>query len=168
MTGGQRGESSPRWSPDGRVIAFVATRDTGTGSAQIYLINDAGGEARPLTHHATAVANITWSPSGDALYFVAEEAKTKEARERDRQKDDVYAFDENYKQRHLWKVAVADGTERRVTEGDFSVLDHDPSPDGAKIGLPPPPPPPPRPPPPPPAPALAPPPARAPHPPRPP
>src|SRR2546426_647508 len=66
MTSGQRGESSPRWSLDGRVIAFVATRDTGTGSAQIYLINDAGGEARPLTHHATADANITWSPSGDA------------------------------------------------------------------------------------------------------
>ncbi|OLC73056.1 MAG: hypothetical protein AUH78_14775 [Gemmatimonadetes bacterium 13_1_40CM_4_69_8] len=133
MTGGQRGESSPRWSPDGRVIAFVATRDTGTGSAQIYLINDAGGEARPLTHHATAVANITWSPSGDALYFVAEEAKTKEARERDRQKDDVYAFDENYQQRHLWKVAVADGSERRVTEGNYSVLDYELSRDGTKL-----------------------------------
>src|SRR3989449_5311141 len=133
MTGGQRGESSPRWSPDGRTIAFVATRDTGTGSAQIYLINDAGGEARPLTHHATAVANITWSPSGDALYFVAEEAKTKEARERDRQKDDVYSFDENYQQRHLWKVTVADGAERRITEGIYSVLGYALSRDGTKL-----------------------------------
>src|SRR5213593_2775757 len=48
MTSGQRGESSPRWSPDGRTIALVATRDTGTAGAQIYLINNGGGEARPL------------------------------------------------------------------------------------------------------------------------
>src|SRR5713101_4785502 len=133
MTSGQRGESSPRWSPDGRTIPFVATRDTGAAGAQIYLLNNAGGEARALTHHATAVSNITWAPSGDALYFVAEEAKTKEARERDRLKDDVYAFDENYRQRHLWKATVADGVERRITDGDYSVLDFALSRDGAKI-----------------------------------
>src|SRR2546422_1560216 len=46
MTSGQRGESSPRWSPDGRTIAFIATRDTGAAGAQIYLLNNAGGEAR--------------------------------------------------------------------------------------------------------------------------
>jgi dipeptidyl aminopeptidase/acylaminoacyl peptidase len=131
MTSGQRGESSPRWSPDGRMIAFMASRDT--GAAQIHLINNAGGEAKPLTHHPTAVASLTWTPSGDAIYFIAEEPKTKEVRERDRQKDDVYAFDENYQQRHLWRVTIADGAERRLTEGDYSVLGYSLSRDGSKL-----------------------------------
>jgi dipeptidyl aminopeptidase/acylaminoacyl peptidase len=131
MTNAQRGESSPRWAPDGAQFAFVATRDS--DAAQIFLISDAGGEARQLTHHATGVGNITWTPAGDALYFTADEPKTKEERDRDRLKDDVYAYDENYKQRHLWRVTLADGAEHRVTDGDFSVLDYALSPDGKKV-----------------------------------
>jgi dipeptidyl aminopeptidase/acylaminoacyl peptidase len=131
MTNAPRGESSPRWAPDGKQFAFVATRDT--DAAQIYLISDAGGEARQLTHHATGVGNITWTPAGDAIYFVADEPKTKEERDRDRLKDDVYAYDENYKQHHLWRVTLADGLEHRVTDGDYSVLDYALSPDGKKL-----------------------------------
>ncbi|HXL34026.1 MAG TPA: S9 family peptidase [Gemmatimonadales bacterium] len=131
MTNGPRGESAPRWSPDGHMIAFVATRDTDV--AQIYLINDAGGEARQLTHHATSLGNITWAPSGDAIFFVAEEPKTKEQRDKERQKDDVFAYDENYQQHHLWKVTLADGAEHRITEGDYSVLDYALSRDGSRI-----------------------------------
>jgi len=131
MTNAARGESEPRWSPDGRVIAFVATRDSDV--AQIYVINDAGGEARQLTHHATAPGNIAWAPSGDAIFFVAEEPKTKEQRDKERQKDDVFAYDENYQQHHLWKVTLADGVEHRITEGDYSVLDYTLSRDGSRI-----------------------------------
>src|SRR6266550_5243719 len=133
MTNGARGESGPRWSPDGRVIAFLATRDTDV--AQIYLISDAGGEARQLTHHATSPENLTWAPSGDAIYFVADEPKSKEQRDRERQKDDVYAYDENFQQQHLWKVTVADGAEHRITDGDYSVLDYALSRDGSRIAL---------------------------------
>src|SRR3989442_6039675 len=133
MTNAARGESEPRWSPDGRVIAFVATRESDV--AQIYVINDAGGEARQLTHHATAPGNIVWAPSGDAIFFVAEEPKTKEQRDKERQKDDVFAYDENYQQHHLWKVTVADGAEHRITEGDYSVLDYALSRDGSRIAL---------------------------------
>jgi dipeptidyl aminopeptidase/acylaminoacyl peptidase len=131
LTNGPKGESAPRWSPDGRVVAFTAVRDT--DAAQIYVISNAGGEARQLTHHATAVANITWTPSGDAIYFVADEPKTSEERDRDRFKDDVFAYDENYKQRHLWKVTVEGAAEHRVTGGDYSVLDYALSRDGVKI-----------------------------------
>src|SRR5437879_13614366 len=70
MTNAARGESEPRWSPDGRVIAFVATRDSDV--AQIYLISDAGGEARQLTHHATSPGNLAWPPPGHGLLSVDE------------------------------------------------------------------------------------------------
>ncbi len=48
-------------------------------------------------------------------------------------KDDVFAYDENYKQQHLWKIAVADGAEKRLTGGDYSVLQYRFSRDGRKL-----------------------------------
>src|SRR5260370_33727809 len=47
MTSGTDGENSPRWSPDGSTIAFIAKRDTGPDAVgQIFLISPAGGPAR--------------------------------------------------------------------------------------------------------------------------
>jgi dipeptidyl aminopeptidase/acylaminoacyl peptidase len=132
LTNGARGESSPRWSPDGSQIAFVATRSD-TGQAQVYLISNAGGEARQVTTHATGVSNIAWAPSGDVIYFIAAEPKTAEEKAKDRVKDDVYAFDENYKQRHVWKVSVPGGAEQRITEGDYSVQGYSLSRDGRRM-----------------------------------
>ncbi len=131
LTNGPRGESDPEWAPDGGSIAFVATRDS--GEAQIYLISNRGGEGRQLTHHATGVSNITWSPSGDAIYFEAFDARTAEERAKVRLHDDVFAFDRDYRQRHLWRVSVPVGQERQLTSGAFSVLGYAPSRDGTKI-----------------------------------
>src|SRR5688572_13642301 len=100
LTFGERGESSPRWSPDGRLIAFTTRRDPDT-SNQIYLLSVEGGEARRLTNHPTATGNVNWAPDSKSLYFVAADAKSADERERDRVQDDVYAFEENnFKQRH--------------------------------------------------------------------
>jgi dipeptidyl aminopeptidase/acylaminoacyl peptidase len=137
MTNGDEGEQSPRWSPDGGRMAFIATRDETEAEeddhGQIFLMSNEGGEAQPLTEHETAVTGISWSPDGAFVYFLAPDPKTEEEKERDEAKDDVFAFDENYKQRHLWRVSVATKSEERVTEGDFSVLRYQISRDGAKI-----------------------------------
>jgi dipeptidyl aminopeptidase/acylaminoacyl peptidase len=140
LTSGATSENSPRWSPDGRQIAFLASRD---GSVQIYLIEAAGGEPRILTSHETSVpvpdahyprlSNITWSPDGAWIYFLAFEPNTAAEKEREQTKDDVYAFGENHKQRHLWRVSAAKKTEERVTGGDYSVLDYQLSQDGSRI-----------------------------------
>jgi len=134
MTSGPEGESSPRWSPDGRTIAFVSKRGSDE-AAQLYVLSNAGGEAQRITSHETAVSGIAWSPDGAAVYFLAPEPKTAEEKSRDKAKDDVYAFDEDYKQQHLWKVVVATKAEQRVTQGDFTVASYRLSRDGHRIAL---------------------------------
>src|SRR5207245_8100051 len=103
--------------------------------AQVYLLPVDGGEAKALTSHGSAASEIEWTPDGSALLFTAPEPKTSEEKERDKVKDDVYSFDENYKQTHLWKVDVKAGTETRLTSGDFSVTSYTVSDDGRRIAL---------------------------------
>jgi dipeptidyl aminopeptidase/acylaminoacyl peptidase len=134
ITFGERGESSPRWSPDGTQIAFTTRRDADTVN-QIYVLNTGGGEARRVTNHPTAPGSLTWAKDGRSIYFTANDDKTAEEKEKDRLRDDVYAFEENnFKHRHLWTTDLA-GKTRRITEGNYSVGNYSLSPDGTRLAL---------------------------------
>ena len=99
---------------------------------QISLLPAGGGESRVLTRHAPGVsaASPSWAPDGTAVYFVASDPPTADERERSRLRDDVFALDENFKQRHLWKIVVSTGAETQVTSGDASVMEYKLSADG--------------------------------------
>jgi dipeptidyl aminopeptidase/acylaminoacyl peptidase len=62
-------DSSPRWSPDGKTLAFLSSRE---GTPQVYLLNIEGGEAAALTHLSTGADNVQWSPDGKLLAFTSE------------------------------------------------------------------------------------------------
>jgi len=132
LTRGSEGESSPRWSPDGTRVAFLSDRDEGRPT-QLHLLSMAGGEAAPLTRHATSVGSIQWSPDGAWIYFIAADERPADEKAKVEQRDDVFAYDEDYQQRHLWRVAVGTGEEQRLTEGDFSVLGFELSRDGTLV-----------------------------------
>ncbi|HXV59810.1 MAG TPA: S9 family peptidase, partial [Vicinamibacteria bacterium] len=126
------GESTPRWSPDGASIAFITKRSEDAAD-QIYLLPTAGGEAQRLTDHETSVRDISWSPDGATLYFLADDPKSDEEKRRDELEDDVFAFDENWKYRHLWAFSRADRTESQLTTGDFTIRSYRLSRDGTKF-----------------------------------
>ena len=130
LTAGAPGEipGTTRISPDARTILFAR-------SGQLNLMPAAGGDARPLTHHPTGVSAPAWTPDGTAVYFLATDPVSDPERERDRLRDDVYAVDRNFRQRHLWKVTLTSGAEERITSGPFSVLSYHLSRDGRRVAF---------------------------------
>jgi len=130
LTRGSPGDApgSTRWSPDSSSILFAR-------AGQLMLIPAGGGDARAVTKHATGVAAPTWSPDGATIYFTAQDAPTPDDRERDRRKDDVFAFEESNKLRQLWTVSVATGEEKQLSSGDLTVASYRLSRDGKQIVL---------------------------------
>lgn len=61
LTNSPKRDSSPRWSPDGKTIAFISSRG---GVSNLYLLPFRGGEAKKLTDSATGLYSPTWSKDG--------------------------------------------------------------------------------------------------------
>ncbi len=128
MTNGADGERSPRWAPDGKRFAFLAKR--GCESTQVFFQLAYGGEAHQLSDHETGVSDIAWSSDGTKIYFLADDPESEEEKEAKELTGDVFSFERDFKQQHLWSFEVESKTETRITEGDFSVLGYELSPDG--------------------------------------
>ena len=72
VTSSAEGESSPRWSPDGKSLAFLSSRQ-GAKKAQIWLLNRAGGEAVKLTDVKGGISEYAWSPDSKRFVLVVED-----------------------------------------------------------------------------------------------
>ncbi len=65
LTAGAGSETRPRWSPDGRYLAYLAAREE--EPTQVWLLDRRGGEPVPLTSHQASVSDLAWSPDGSRL-----------------------------------------------------------------------------------------------------
>jgi dipeptidyl aminopeptidase/acylaminoacyl peptidase len=156
LTAGVKKDREPRFSPDGKRLAFISDRD---GAPQVYLLDLAGGEPQKLTSFVEGFGGPIWSPDGKFLVAASEvwtdckdEACIKKMHER-AEKAKVKArlverllyrhWDgwRDGKRSHLFRIDAATGEARDLTPGNFDSPpfslgggpDYDLSPDGKTL-----------------------------------
>ena len=126
----QKSSSSPKFSPDGKKIAFLSSR---SGKNQIWIMNTLGGEARMLTKEKKGVRSIKWSPDGKMISFLKSDDDTEDEIKSKENKTDVILVDKNFKYSHIYSYHFDEDTVTKVTSGNYSVNSFDYSPNGKKI-----------------------------------
>ena len=130
ITASAKSEWSPRWSPDGRTLAFLSDRGERT---QIHLLSMDGGEATPLTELKSRIGAFEWSPDGRRIALLAPEPRSAAADQKVKDKDDALVADDSSQYDRVWIVDVATRQVRQVTHAPWRVSDVAWTPDGARL-----------------------------------
>jgi dipeptidyl aminopeptidase/acylaminoacyl peptidase len=113
---------SPRWSPDGKTLAFLTD--------QIYLLRAGETNAVQLTSVPGGVEDFEWSPDSKMIAFVARDQPTQKTAGYD-----AIEVDHDLKYSRLWISSVSDRKAVQVTKQDFEIYELAWSPKGDELAL---------------------------------
>ena len=136
LTKGDKNSSNPKWSPDGKWIAFTSSRDSKTN---LYVLPVGGGEAEKLTDVKTSVGNYDWSRDGKMIAFIMIDAVGDNEEKDKKAKNDWYFMDEEIKQNRLFvlwpdqKDSAGKYVQKKITTGNNNINTFDWSPDNKTI-----------------------------------
>jgi len=149
LTTHEKGSSYPRWSPDGRFLAFLSGR---IKENQIWLLDmEHGGEASQITDWKQGIEEFSWSPDSKHLILISTDFEDEKQRKEENKakKDDPYVitrtkflydgigyFGNPREFKHIWIISL-DGAKKpkKITEGCFDHSDPRWSPDGRHIAF---------------------------------
>lgn len=117
--------SQPRWSPDGKMISFVAKTEA-LSVAQIQLYSLETKQTRKLTSAVRGVLYYSWSPDGSQIAYVSQdEPENKSQIEKGftafEIKDNDMFLTAKPSPAHIWLVKINDGQQTRLTSGEWSL-----------------------------------------------
>lgn len=130
LTYSEKNESSPRWSPDGKQLAFLSNRGE---HQQVYTLRMEGGEATAVTKGRAGVEVFEWSPDGQSIAFLSPNPKTETEEKREKDKDDARVVDREDKYARLRVLDLEKREERDLTDATWKVEELHWSPNGQSI-----------------------------------
>ena len=142
LTRGNDNNFSPKWSPDGQLLAFISARplpkpkEGGAAegpSAQIWLINPFGGEPWPLTESTRAVSSFEWAGQDSIVYAAQEDPTLYESKIKQDKDSSIVVEDEPHAPPvRLFQVAVKTKKVTRLTDNTDRIESIAVSLDGSK------------------------------------
>ncbi len=143
-------DTTPRWSPDGRRIAFVRSveKDGKPQPGQVYVLDMTGGEAQPLTTDTKGVSSIAWSPDGKTIAFTAPTGGNEPDAEKTKSDVQVITravyrsngnptYVDAARHTHIFTITAPGGPDKpqvkQVTDGEYDERDIEWAADGSKI-----------------------------------
>lgn len=130
FTNAPKSDSSPRWSPDGKKLAFLSDRAGQNDKNEIYIFSANGGDPLPLTEGKNGIQSFQWSPDGKQIAFLAPEPKTEEQEKREKDKDDARVEDRDDRHARLWVLDVENKKVRQLTSAPWRISEARWRPDG--------------------------------------
>jgi dipeptidyl aminopeptidase/acylaminoacyl peptidase len=127
LTNIRKGLDSPRWSPSGDRLAFLAEAgEEKQAAAQIFVLPINGGEPQQITSAPLGVEQFSWRPDGSFLAFASPDEPPNQA-EIDKHHDLFEVGDNDFlatsapTPSHIWLIPAIGGTAKRLTSGAWSV-----------------------------------------------
>ena len=136
LTKGDKNSANPKWSPDGKWIAFTSSRD---GKNNLYILPVGGGEAEKITDVKSGVGSYDWSHDGNKIAFVMTDFASDKEEKNKKSKNDWYFMDEEVKQNRLFvlwlneKDTSGKKKQKQIVKGNYNINAFDWSPDGKSI-----------------------------------
>jgi dipeptidyl aminopeptidase/acylaminoacyl peptidase len=118
LTFSAKSDSSPRWAPDGRSIAFLSDRD---GAAQLYLLPMGGGESQRLTDRKERIEAFRWSPDGGRIALLMAEPKPDAQQQREKDKDDARVAEKEDRRARIWTIELGSHALKQITTAPFRI-----------------------------------------------
>ncbi|HZB27144.1 MAG TPA: S9 family peptidase [Gemmatimonadales bacterium] len=146
LTKSKSNEGTPRWSPDGRYLTFLSSREDAREVDQVWILDRSGGEAERLTDVPGGVSEYAWSPDGKRLALIvsdperdslgADSSKTPQpiVITRFQFKEDETGY-LDHRRSHLYLFDVATRKAEILTPGEYTEQAPSWSPDGRSIAF---------------------------------
>ncbi len=137
LTNSARGESNPRWLPDGRVMFSSRRGDGEDAENRLWVISLTAGEARPFFEDEEAPTNGDFTDDYSKVAYTEESDRPdkEEWEEREEKRDDAYYAEKKLTFDHIWVYDVESGEKTQITEGEFDHSGPQWSPDGEWIAF---------------------------------